>query len=433
MNDVVGGIRIARRREHVQGRRHVANARALDEAETVIVESAESHRAPWAASEVKVARDYTAQAMNGPGQAAARINLSELLENSAVGPLQIRVFALCMICLIMDGFDVQAMGYVAPGRAPRLRRTAPGARPDLRGRQRRRPHRVAPLQHAGRQDRPPPGDHRRHALVLGPHARHRLRAEPRPAALAAVHLGLGLGCIIPNATALVGEFSPKRSRVTLTMGITVGFTAGAAVGGFVALWLIPLFGWRSVFFVGGAVPLVIAVAMYFSLPESLQFLAVRRTRLDQLARWLKKLDPSIRVGPSTEYVSNEKARSGVADAASVQRGAQHRHVVAVGRVLHEPAHPVLAVELDPDGVHGDGIQPERGAARRHPAAGGRDARRLRPGVGDRAQGVPARAGRDVLPRHDQRGAHRPAGPRASRPCRSSCSSPAGASSADSRA
>ena len=40
--------------------------------------------------------------------------------------------------------------------------------------------------------------------------------------------GLGLGCIIPNATALVGEFSPKRSRVTLMMGITVGFTAGAA-------------------------------------------------------------------------------------------------------------------------------------------------------------------------------------------------------------
>src|SRR5687767_7763399 len=37
-----------------------------------------------------------------------------MLENSTVGPLQIRVFALCMICLIMDGFDVQAMGYVGP-------------------------------------------------------------------------------------------------------------------------------------------------------------------------------------------------------------------------------------------------------------------------------------------------------------------------------
>ena len=40
--------------------------------------------------------------------------------------------------------------------------------------------------------------------------------------------GIGLGCIIPNATALVGEFSPKRTRVTLMMCITMGFTVGAA-------------------------------------------------------------------------------------------------------------------------------------------------------------------------------------------------------------
>ena len=35
--------------------------------------------------------------------AAAKVNLTELLENSAVGPLQIRVFALCMICLMAFG------------------------------------------------------------------------------------------------------------------------------------------------------------------------------------------------------------------------------------------------------------------------------------------------------------------------------------------
>src|SRR5919108_1289567 len=42
------------------------------------------------------------------------VNIGELLENSRIGPLQIQVFALCMISLIMDGFDVQAMGYVGP-------------------------------------------------------------------------------------------------------------------------------------------------------------------------------------------------------------------------------------------------------------------------------------------------------------------------------
>ena len=247
--------------------------------------------------------------MTGPAP-ATKVNLSELLENSAVGPLQIRVFALCMICLIMDGFDVQAMGYVAPAVLRDFGAPGPALGP------------VFSMANVG--------------VLVGSLLFSMLadKIGRRPVIIGATLWfsvmtiatgfaqnldqllwlrfisGLGLGCIIPNATALVGEFSPKRSRVTLTMGITVGFTAGAAVGGFVALWLIPLFGWRSVFFVGGAVPLVIAVAMYFSLPESLQFLAVRRTRLDRLAHWLKKLDPTIQVGPSTEYVTNEKPRSG---------------------------------------------------------------------------------------------------------------------------
>jgi hypothetical protein len=123
--------------------------------------------------------------------------------------------------------------------------------------------------------------------------------------------GIGLGCIIPNATALVGEFSPKKSRVALTMCITVGFTLGAAIGGFVALLLIPAFGWRSVFFFGGAVPFVIALAMLWGLPESLQFLAVRKRRFDQLARWLRQLDPKLLVDASTQFVANESSRGGV--------------------------------------------------------------------------------------------------------------------------
>ena len=123
--------------------------------------------------------------------------------------------------------------------------------------------------------------------------------------------GIGLGSIMPNATALVGEFSPKRSRVTLMMCITVGFTIGAAVAGFVAAWLIPAFGWRSVFIFGGAVPFVIAIAMWWGLPESLQFLAVRGAQHAALAKWLKQLDPSLVVTPQTRYVSNEDSKGGV--------------------------------------------------------------------------------------------------------------------------
>jgi AAHS family 4-hydroxybenzoate transporter-like MFS transporter len=52
--------------------------------------------------------------MQNEGAVSAKVNLTELLENSPVGAMHVRIFVLCMACLIMDGFDVQAMGYTAP-------------------------------------------------------------------------------------------------------------------------------------------------------------------------------------------------------------------------------------------------------------------------------------------------------------------------------
>jgi len=41
--------------------------------------------------------------MQNKSAASATVNLTDLLENSKVGALQIRVFVLSMACLIMDG------------------------------------------------------------------------------------------------------------------------------------------------------------------------------------------------------------------------------------------------------------------------------------------------------------------------------------------
>jgi AAHS family 4-hydroxybenzoate transporter-like MFS transporter len=93
--------------------------------------------------------------------------------------------------------------------------------------------------------------------------------------------------------------------------ISVGFTAGGAMAGFVSAWLIPAFGWRSVFYFGGLTPLVIVVLMFVWLPESLQFLVVRRRSLDKVGSWLRQIDPSVPMGPDTQYVLNEESRGGV--------------------------------------------------------------------------------------------------------------------------
>ena len=69
--------------------------------------------------------------------------------------------------------------------------------------------------------------------------------------------GLGLGGAMPNAVALTSEFSPHRRRATMVMAMFAGFSIGAALGGLLAAALIPAFGWRSVFLVGGLVPLLL--------------------------------------------------------------------------------------------------------------------------------------------------------------------------------
>jgi len=249
--------------------------------------------------------------MSMPGQAATKVNIGELLENSRIGSLQIRVFLLCMICLIMDGFDVQAMGYVAPAVVeewgiprPLLGGVFAAANFGVL---------LGSLVFSMVADKIG-----RRPVLIGATLFFSAMAIATAYAQNVQQLlwlrfiaGIGMGCIMPNATALIGEFSPKRSRVTFMMCITVGFTAGAALGGFVAAWMIPAFGWRSVFIFGGAVPLAIALAMIWGLPESPQFLAVSGRGRATLARWLTQLDPTIRIDASTQFVANEERREGV--------------------------------------------------------------------------------------------------------------------------
>jgi AAHS family 4-hydroxybenzoate transporter-like MFS transporter len=240
----------------------------------------------------------------------AKINIPELLARSRVGPLQKRVFTLCLLTLIIDGFDVQAMGFLIPALSAdwnvepaQFRTVLPAANFGVL---------IGSLAFSPLADKVG----RRPILVWST----LWFAVMTLAAAFATNVtqlfwlrfvgGIGMGCIIPNATALIGEYSPAGRRVTLMMTITVGFTAGGAVAGFVARALIPAYGWQSVFFVGGAIPLAIAVAMYAGLPESLQFLAVRR-RVHEVGRWLKQLDPTLRVDASTEYVTNEESKGGV--------------------------------------------------------------------------------------------------------------------------
>src|SRR5258705_9909524 len=87
--------------------------------------------------------------------------------------------------------------------------------------------------------------------------------------------GLGLGAAMPNAVTLMSEYCPDQRRATLTNAMFCGFPLGAAFGGFLAAWMIPQWGWRSVLVVGGVTPLILSVLLFLLLPESVRYMVAR--------------------------------------------------------------------------------------------------------------------------------------------------------------
>ena len=50
----------------------------------------------------------------GPAPSATLVDVAELIDRQEVGRFQIGVLLLCSAAMFVDGFDTQAIGYVAP-------------------------------------------------------------------------------------------------------------------------------------------------------------------------------------------------------------------------------------------------------------------------------------------------------------------------------
>ena len=84
--------------------------------------------------------------------------------------------------------------------------------------------------------------------------------------------GLGAGAMLASQATLASEYSSERFRALAVAVVTAGYPLGAMFTGVVGGYLVPEFGWRSMFVAGGAVTLGLWFIAYLLLPESLQFL-----------------------------------------------------------------------------------------------------------------------------------------------------------------
>jgi len=99
--------------------------------------------------------------------------------------------------------------------------------------------------------------------------------------------GMGAGGALPNAGALAAEFAPLRRRHAAVLLTIVCVPLGGMVGGVIASQVLPAMGWRALYVMGGAMPLVFAILLWQALPESPRFLARLpgdRQRLTELLR-----------------------------------------------------------------------------------------------------------------------------------------------------
>lgn len=88
-------------------------------------------------------------------------------------------------------------------------------------------------------------------------------------------VGVGMGGAIPNVISLISELMPAQRRPLMIVLVYSGAALGGALGSLLASVIIPAFGWTSVFYVGGLLPLMIALLVWLAVPESPAFLIAK--------------------------------------------------------------------------------------------------------------------------------------------------------------
>ncbi len=175
---------------------------------------------------------------------------------------------LCLLAAMIEGFDIASMGVAAPKMMPALGLSKPEAgwafsaslfgllfgaalAGPLSDRIGRKPVLLASVTVFG-------------LFSLGTAMVH----DYAPLLIVRFLTGLGLGGAMPMLIAMASELASPKRRTFIVSSITAGLPMGGALVGLLARTDLAAADWRLIFLVGGALPLVLVIALWVWLPET---------------------------------------------------------------------------------------------------------------------------------------------------------------------
>jgi len=234
--------------------------------------------------------------------------VSEMIDRRPMGPYQIWTMALCGMVIVLDGFDTQSIGFLAPSMADTLRVPVKTFGPIfaaalvglmissmLSGPIADRWGRKGPIVAC--------------TLIFGTFAMLTARCTSFNELLAFRFLtGLGLGGALSNSVALMSEYAPKRLLAVIVSMMFCGMPAGAVLGTQVSAVMLPRWGWQSVFYAGGILPLTLALLLIAILPESVRYLEVSGANQRKISKILERISPELADAPMSRSEHQDERR-----------------------------------------------------------------------------------------------------------------------------
>ena len=236
---------------------------------------------------------------------ARTVDVQNFLNEHPFSRFQWVIFVLCFCVVLLDGFDTAAIGYIAPSLVTEWGIERPALAPVLS---------AALFGLAfGALSSGPLADRLGRKTVLvgavlvmgGACIMSAFAGSLDQLVVWRFITGLGLGAAMPNAVTLMSEYCPDGRRATLTNAMFCGFPLGAAFGGFLAAWMIPQWGWRSVLVLGGTTPLVLTVLLLLLMPESVRYMVAKNQPVERIRGVLRRIAATM--PEATSFTMHEKA------------------------------------------------------------------------------------------------------------------------------